>query len=85
MAKVALLQLEWDSYECPSEFSVFGLDAITQVDGLPTLEWKAKASDAWQWLESNGFKPVAFGYNGKRVPVAGYVRPAYVRFVQEAA
>ena len=84
MAKVATLVLEWDSYEAPSELSVFGLDAVSEVPGLPTLEWKANAAEAWAWLERNGYVPKSWKRSGRRLPVQGYVRPITITFTQEA-
>lgn len=84
MAKYAQLHLEWDSYEPPSEFNVFGLDAVSEVPGLPTLEWKTKATDAWQWLRDHGFEPKSWRRSGRRIPKQGYVRPITITFSKEA-
>ena len=81
--QTATLTIEWDSYSSPTQNAMFGLDAITQVDGLPTMDWVAKADVAWDWLEAHGFKPVGWG-NGKRLPFAGYVRPVTIRFIKTA-
>ena len=79
----AYLTIDWDSYEAPDLTACFGLDGITQVDGQPTLEWQAKADRAWEWLETYGYAPVSWYRSGKRLPLAGYVRPVTIKFRKE--
>jgi hypothetical protein len=81
-AKVVVLTLEWDSYDFPTELSLFGLDA--EIAGIAsegkTVWFPHKADIAWRYLVDNGFVPATRYCNGKRKTYGSYVRPIHVTF-----